>query len=101
MKKTQLEIPLNEIFQLAIRHQLKELALFGSILSDSFGPESDVDVLIEFLPDANASLFDLVDIEDELKALFGREVDIVEKTGLKNPFRRRAILSSYKVIYAA
>lgn len=101
IKKKQIDIPLDDIFKLAKCYRLKELALFGSVLGDRFGPESDIDVLIEFLPEANVSLFDIVDIEDELRALFGRDVDVVEKTGLKNPFRRRAILSNYEVIYAA
>src|SRR3990170_7530372 len=94
-------IPHEQLIELAKRHGLKELAFFGSVLSDRFGPESDIDVLIEFLPDVNASLYDLVDIKDELEALFNREVDVVEKTGLRNPFRRHAILSNYEVIYAA
>lgn len=96
-----IEIPREQLIALAKRHDLKELAFFGSILSDRFGPESDIDVLIEFLPEVNASLFDLVDIKDELEAIFNRNVDVVEKTGLRNPFRRQAILSNYEVIYAA
>ena len=96
-----IEVQREQLIALAKRHGLKELAFFGSILSDRFGLESDIDVLIEFLPDVNASLYDLVNIKDELEALFNREVDVVEKTGLRNPFRRHAILSSYEVIYAA
>lgn len=96
-----IEAQREQLIALAKRYGLKELAFFGSVLSDRFGPESDIDVLIEFLPNVNASLYDLVNIKDELEALFNREVDIVEKTGLRNPFRRHAILSSYEVIYAA
>ena len=96
-----IEAQREQLIALAKRHGLKELAFFGSVLSDRFGPESDIDVLIEFLPDVNASLYDLVNIKDELEALFNRDVDVVEKTGLRNPFRRHAILSSYEVIYAA
>jgi len=81
--------------------QVVELALFGSILRDDFGPESDVDVLVSFAEDAGWSLADLVTMEDELEALFGREVEIVEKEVLRNPFRRQAILAGKEVVYAA
>jgi uncharacterized protein len=97
----ELEVQRERVIELAKRYGLKELALFGSVLSDRFGPESDIDVLIEFLPEVNASLYDLVDIKAELESLFDRKVDVVEKSGLRNPFRRRAILSNYEVIYAA
>ena len=94
-------IPRQELIDLARRYGLKELSLFGSVLHDNFGPESDIDVLIEFLPDVNASLFDIVNIKNELELIFNRSVDVVEKSGLRNPFRRRAILADYEIIYAA
>ena len=81
--------------------QVKEMAIFGSALREDFGPESDVDVLVELAEDAPWSLFDWVDMIDELKAIFGREVDLVEKTGLRNPFRRHEILSTREIIHAA
>lgn len=81
--------------------RIKEFALFGSVLRDDFRPDSDIDVLVTFEDDAGWSLWDLVDIQDELKALFGREVDLVEKRALRNPFRKREILSTHEVIYAA
>lgn len=100
MKKS-IEIPVEKLILIAKRHDLKELALFGSVLTDKFGSESDVDVLIEFLPNVRASLFDLVEIKDELESIFKRKVDVIEKTGLRNPFRRRAILENREVMYAA
>jgi predicted nucleotidyltransferase len=78
-----------------------ELALFGSALRDDFGPESDVDLLVTFDPGAPWSLFDLVEMREELAEVFGREVDLVEKKALRNPFRRRAILDSSRTLYAA
>jgi predicted nucleotidyltransferase len=81
--------------------KIKELALFGSVLRDDFGPDSDVDVLVTFEPDVPWSLYEWVDMIEELKAIFGREVDLVEKTGLRNPFRRHEILTTKQVIYAA
>jgi hypothetical protein len=96
-----IEIPKEQLIILAKRHELKELALFGSVLSEEFSKESDIDVLIEFLPDVKASLFDLVEIKDELESIFMRKVDVVEKTGLRNPFRRKSILENLEILYAA
>jgi predicted nucleotidyltransferase len=78
-----------------------EFALFGSILREDFGPQSDIDVLVTFQAEAAWSLWDLLDMRDELRELFGREVDLIEKDALRNPFRRHEILKSYKVVYAA
>jgi uncharacterized protein len=80
--------------------RVRELALFGSVLRDDFGPQSDVDVLVSFEPDAGWSLWDLGLMREELSALFGREVDLVEKEALRNPFRRHEILTTCQVIYA-
>jgi predicted nucleotidyltransferase len=81
--------------------RVRELAIFGSALRDDFGPESDVDVLVELEEDAPWSLFDWVDMIDELKAIFEREVHLVEKGGLRNPFRRHEILTTREIIHAA
>jgi hypothetical protein len=75
--------------------------LFGSVLRDDFNRASDIDVLISFAPETRYSLFDLADMREELKALFGREVDLVEKEALRNPFRRKHILQNMEVLYAA
>ena len=77
------------------------MALFGSVLSENFQPDSDIDVLVSFKADAEWGLFDFVDMIDELKAIFGRNVDLVEKDSLRNPFRKQAILACNEVIYAA
>jgi len=81
--------------------QIRELPLFGSALRDDFGPESDLDFLVTFEPGAALDLFDLVDMKDELGALCGRPVDLLEKEALRNPWRKREILSTHEVIYAA
>jgi uncharacterized protein len=83
------------------RWSVTELALFGSILRADFGPQSDVDVLVTFAPGAPWTLWDLSRMRTELQSIFGREVDLVEKKALRNPFRRRAILADQRVIYAA
>lgn len=82
------------------RWKITEFALFGSVLRDDFRPDSDVDVLVTFDPDAQWSLFDLVQMQDELKEMLGRKVDLVEKKGLRNPFRRHNILKTRQVVYA-
>lgn len=92
-----------EISQFCQRWQIKELALFGSILRPDFRPESDVDVLIDFQPETSWSLFDLVDMHEELKQIFQREVDLVTRRSLRyslNPKRSQTILSTAQVIYA-
>ena len=81
--------------------RVKELSVFGSAVRADFGPASDVDVLVELLPDHGLSLYDWVDMMEELRSIFGRKVDLVAKGGLKNPFRRRQILRTAEVLYAA
>lgn len=80
---------------------VSELSVFGSFLRGDLRPDSDVDVLISFRKDVRRDLFDLVDMREELKELFGRDVDLVEKEGLRNPIRRAAILAQRQVIYAS
>lgn len=81
------------------RWRVRELALFGSAVRNELTPESDLDVLISFDEAAPWSLWDLIAMQDELSAAFGRRVDLVEREGLRNPFRRERILSTRKVIY--
>ena len=78
-----------------------EFAVFGSVLRDDFGPDSDVDVLVSFSPNATWGLGELAEMREELEQLFDREVDLVEKEALRNPFRRHAILTTRQVVYAA
>jgi predicted nucleotidyltransferase len=82
------------------RWKITELALFGSALRDDFGPESDIDLLVTFGGDESWDLFDLADMQGEMKVLIGRDVDMVEKKALLNPFRRHNILKQATVIYA-
>jgi len=90
-----------KIAEFCRKWRVKELSIFGSALREDFGPDSDVDVLVELLPDHGLSLYDWVDMIEELEAIFGRKVDLVAKGGLKNPFRRREILRTAEVLYAA
>jgi len=100
MTESRVIIPLVEIESFSHRWKIKEFSLFGSVLRKDFGPQSDVDVLVSFVEGAAWSLFDLVEMKAELEKIFGREVDLVEKDSLRNPFRRHAIMSGREVIYA-
>jgi len=91
----------DEIAEFCRRWSVIEFALFGSVARQHFGPESDVDVMVRFAPNAKRSLKDLVHMHDELSDLFGREVDIVEYGQITNPFRLRSIDRDLAVIYAA
>ena len=99
-----IELPKQEIIAFCVKWRIIEFALFGSVLRDDFGPDSDVDVLVKFAPEAGHSLFDMVRMREELKALLGREVDLVSRRGIecsRNYLRRKAILDSAEVVYAA
>jgi len=100
----QVSIRKDQLTAFCKRWQITELALFGSVLRDDFGPESDVDVLVEFEESARHTLFELDDMELELEEIFGREVDLVSRRGVeasRNYIRRKAILDSAETIYAA
>jgi predicted nucleotidyltransferase len=95
-----IDIPSQAIIGLCQRHHIRQLALFGSVLRDDFGPESDVDVLVEFEPEARIGYLRFFRLQDELTALFGREVDLFTPNSLK-PFARNHAMQSKAVIYAA
>ena len=97
----QIDIPMDKVVEFCRKWKITEFSLFGSVLRDDFRPESDVDVLVEFEPGAPWSLWDWIDMIDELKAAFCRNVDLVSKGGLRNPFRRHAIMTTREIIYAA
>jgi hypothetical protein len=104
MSKLKLSVSRKKIADFCRRWNVVEFSLFGSVLREDFRPDSDVDVLVRFAPNARISLFDLVDMEDELKDVLGRDVDLVEKDSIQrseNYIRRKGILENAEVIYAA
>ncbi len=104
MNKIRIDIPEERIAEFCEKWLIQEFALFGSVLSDDFKPNSDLDVLVTFHENAKPTLFDVVRMENELIELFGREVDLVSRRGLefsRNYLRRNAILSSAETVYAA
>jgi predicted nucleotidyltransferase len=97
-----LELPLDRIAAFCRKWGIRELSVFGSILRDDFGPQSDVDFLADFDPEYRHSLFDMVYLEDELREIVGRDVDVAVKLAVqqsRNPYRRREILGSARVVY--
>jgi len=78
-----------------------EFAVFGSVLRDDFRDDSDVDVLVNLAPNHGLSLFDWIDMQQALETLFNRDVDLVDKRGLKNPYRRAEIMNTRQIIYAS
>jgi len=104
MGKWHIEIPEEKIKDFCKKWKIIEFSLFGSVLRDDFRPDSDIDVLVTFDESAQHSLFELVDMTEELKAIFGREVDLVSRRGIessRNYIRKNAILDSAEPIYAA
>lgn len=97
--KTQIVIPREKVADFCRQNHIRTLSLFGSVLRDDFRQDSDVDVLVEFEPDAPHSLFDLVRMQEELAGLLGHKVDLVEGAALRNPFRRYEIMRSQQVIF--
>ena len=83
------------------RHSVRRLALFGSVLREDFGPESDIDVLVEFEPGRTPGFFRLFDLGDELSGLFGgRRVDLQTREDL-SPYFRDRVLRDARVLYDA
>ena len=85
------------------RWKITKLELFGSVLREDFHPDSDIDVLVTFAPEAEWTLLDFVEMHDEFAELVGRKVDFVERNAVErsqNHIRRKSILNSAQVIYA-
>lgn len=93
-------IPRSELAALCRRYRVRQLSLFGSVTREDFGPESDVDVLVEFQPDALVGFLTLSRLARELTEMLGRSVDLVPRKSLK-PEIRDAVLREELVIYAA
>jgi uncharacterized protein len=95
-----MHIPVEEIREICRRHHVRELSIFGSALRDDFRADSDVDLLVEFEPDAHIGLMEYGRMKQEFEALFGREIDLVLKEGLRR-FLRDEVLATAQRLYAA
>lgn len=92
-----IEVSEEGIARLCRRHHIRKLAFFGSVLRPDFGPDSDVDVLVEFEPGKTPGLA-FIRIENELSAVLGRQVDLVTFQALNRRIRDR-VLASAQVHY--
>jgi len=95
------DIPQRALEEFRRRWKVKELSLFGSVLRQDFRGDSGVDVPVELKPGHGWGLYDIIDMEEDLAGQFGRKVDLVMKGGLPNPIRRREMLKTREVVYAA
>ena len=102
MEIKNIKMPKKKIVEFCQQWEIQEFSLFGSVLRDDFSADSDIDVMVEFLPKHQWTLFDFVKMRDELIKIFGRKVDLLSKNAVEsshNYLRRDNILSSAKVIY--
>lgn len=99
MTAQQSHLPLQEIGVLCGRYGVRELAVFGSFQRGEARLDSDIDLLVEFLPDATPGFLTLSRLQRELSELLHRPVDLVPKSGLKPAIRRR-VLAEAQVVYA-
>jgi len=86
-----IQIPQNLLDDFCRRRRIRKLSLFGSVLRDDFGPQSDVDVLVEFESDAVVGYFELAEMEAELSDLLGRKADIRTPAELSRYFRHEVL----------
>ncbi len=104
MSKPAIDLPIDQITAFCTKWQVTEFALFGSVLRDDFRPDSDIDVLVEFSPNAKRGLTETIQMCDELEVIFDRKVDLIVKSAIarsENWLRRQNILESAQTIYAA
>lgn len=95
-----IEIPGEALAELCRKHHVRELALFGSMARGEARPESDIDLLVEFEPDAVVGFIGFAGLQEELTELLGKRVDLVPKKGLKAAIRGH-VLTETVVVYAA
>ena len=98
-----IDLPREAIEAFCQRWKITELELFGSVLRDDFGPDSDVDFLVTFAPESRWTLLDLAGMHEELAELLGRKVDLGERSSVEqshNWIRRRELLGSARTYYA-
>jgi uncharacterized protein len=102
MAITAIDLPMKPIAEFCDRWQVTEFALFGSVLRDDFRPDSDIDVMVQFHPEAHPTFSTLDQMEAALKAIFHREIDLITRHSIetsRNYLRRQEILSTAQVIY--
>jgi len=101
MRRNKFRLPRKKIAEFCKHWSITEFSVFGSVLREDFRPDSDIDVMVSIDPKAHIGLFEIAQMKIELETMFKRPVDLVEKEGLRNPYRRSEILSTAQVVYAA
>ena len=92
-------VSIEEIVQFCQQHGIQRLALFGSVLRDDFRPDSDIDVLVAFVPDRRVGLLTMARLERELGEFFdGRKVDLRTADEL-SPYFRDEVVAGARVLY--
>ena len=102
MRKVHIPLPKKRITAFCRKWKIKEFSLFGSVLLDGFRPDSDIDVIVDFETGAVHTLFDLATMTEELETIFGRPVDLMTLSSVKesrNYLRRKEILSTREPVY--
>lgn len=102
--RTEIPIPTERLEEFCRRWKITELRVFGSALREDFRPDSDLDLLVTFNPDADWSLLNHVAMEEELSSIIGRKVDLVSQRAIErssNWIRRKAILESAEPYFAS
>ncbi len=100
MAKSRIDIPRAQIEDFCQRHHIRRLSLFGSVLRDDFGTQSDVDVLVEFEPEARVGMIRLAGIELELSGILKRKVDM-HTPGFISKYFREQVLAEAEDQYVA
>ncbi len=94
-----IDVSTEEIAEFCRRNNIRRLRAFGSVLREDFGPDSDIDLIVEFEPEARVGFFELYDMEEGLaKLLRGRKVDLNTPKMLSKYFRDR-VLAQAEVLY--
>ena len=104
MPNNKIDIPKKQVADFCQRWHISQFALFGSALRDDFGPDSDLDILVTFTPDADWGLLDQLRMEQELAQLLNRKVDVFSKRAVErshNWMRRQEILNTAEVVYVS
>jgi uncharacterized protein len=92
------DLPYDQIRAFCVEHRIRKLMLFGSILRSDFQPASDIDMLAEFETGATVTLFDLVEMRDQMGLIVGREVDFLTP-GFLSPHFRQLVLDTAQTLY--
>lgn len=96
------DVPKRKVEALCRKYRIRKLSVFGSAARGEAGPDSDVDLMVEFEPESAPSLWDFPEMHKDFSALFaGRCIDLMPLEALANPYRRKSILRDVKVLYGA